>query len=792
MAIDACGTVARRAMPRTSSSSRLSLVLLLPLLACKTLPPSPSSPATATSPAAALAPLADLSEPERWQQLAERVTITRDDWGVPHVRGATDADAVFGLMFAQGEDDFARVETNLLNALGRLAEAEGEAAIFRDLRMKLFIDPKALQAQYEGAPPWLKDLMNAWADGLNYFLHTHPLVAPRVLTRFEPWMALAFSEGSIGGDIERISVDELAAFYGAPARTASASSPGIEASPGGIDPLVEPTGSNGIAIAPSRSASGAPLLLINPHTSFFFREEAQVTSDEGLNAYGALTWGQFFVYQGWNAHAAWMHTSSTVDNIDEYRETLVRDAAGEVVATVDGASQRPVRAETITVPYRTPTGMASRAFRVFRTQHGPVVRSEPAAAASSVRWISVALMHKPVEALMQSYLRTKARSYAEFREVMELHANSSNNTVFADSSGTIAYFHANFVPRRDPSLDWTQPVDGADPRTAWRGVHSLDESPQVRDPSTGWIQNTNDWPYSSAGPDSPKAERFAAYFDAVGETPRGVAATRLLGEARAPFTLESLIAAAYDPRMPELEAQLPLLLAAWKRTPAADPMKKRTAEAIALLRAWDVRWAADSIATSLAVLWAEALWKDAVVPARAARVSGYVWMRTRLTPRQRLAALDAVLAKLTSDFGSWRQPWGALNRFQRVAAKVDPAVGPAPGASPDPAFSDAEPSLPVPFAPGRWGSLASFVVAPTSATAKKRYGISGNSFVAVVELGKDRVRARAVTAGGLHHDPSSRHFNDQAARYASGELRDVYFYPDQLAGHTERTYHPGR
>jgi acyl-homoserine-lactone acylase len=314
-------------------------------------------------------------------------------------------------------------------------------------------------------------------------------------------------------------------------------------------------------------------------------------------------------------------------------------------------------------------------------------------------------------------------------------------------------------------------------------VHSIDESPDVRDPSTGWLQNTNDWPYSSAGldgPDSPKAKDFPAYFDAVGETPRGVAAVRVLREARAPFSLESLLAAAYDPRLPELEAQLPLLLAAWKAAPAADPVKKRTAEAIAALRAWDVRWAADSVATTLAVLWAEALWKDAAEPARAARLSGYAWMRTRVTPRQRLAALDAVLAKLTADFGSWKQPWGELNRFQRPSGAIEPT------------FSDAQPSLPVAFAPGRWGSLASFAVAPPAPGASRRYGVAGNSFVAVVELGKDRVRARAVTAGGLSNDVTSKHFNDQGAHYARGALREVYFYPEQLTGHTERTYHPGK
>src|ERR1700716_845712 len=122
----------------------------------------------------------------RWQQQARSVSITRDDWGIPHIRGKTDADAVFGLIYAQAEDDFNRVETNYLNAMGRLAEAEGASAIYRDLRMKLFVNPDSMRGQYAASPPWLRALMTAWADGLNYYLATHRQVKPRVITRFEP------------------------------------------------------------------------------------------------------------------------------------------------------------------------------------------------------------------------------------------------------------------------------------------------------------------------------------------------------------------------------------------------------------------------------------------------------------------------------------------------------------------------------------------------------------------------------------------------------------------------------
>src|SRR5437762_10464975 len=121
---------------------------------------------------------------QRWEQQARNVTITRDDWGIAHVSGRTDADAVFGAIYAQAEDDFNRVETNYINSMGRLAEAEGDREIYRDLRMKLFIDPADMKRQYDSSPPWLKALMNSFADGLNYYLYKNPQVTPRVIKRF--------------------------------------------------------------------------------------------------------------------------------------------------------------------------------------------------------------------------------------------------------------------------------------------------------------------------------------------------------------------------------------------------------------------------------------------------------------------------------------------------------------------------------------------------------------------------------------------------------------------------------
>ena len=704
----------------------------------------------------------------RLQHEARNVTITRDSWGIPHIHGKTDADAVFGLVFAQSEDDFNRVETNFINAMGRLAEAEGESEVYRDLRMKLFIDPDTLKAEYASSPEWLKALMNAWADGLNYYLQTHPDVKPRVIRHFEPWMALSFSEGSIGGDIERVNLDRLEAFYGNhPASDAKATR--TAPAEGEMGVLNEPTGSNGVAIAPANTIDHHALLLINPHTSFFFRAEVQATSDEGLNAYGAVTWGQFFVYQGFNEHVGWMHTSSGVDAIDEYLETV--EKRGDKYFYKYGDDWRPVTIGTIVVPYKSANGLASRTFTVYRTHHGPIIREQ------NGKWVAIHLMNNPAKALTQSYSRTKARDYKSFKQSMELHTNSSNNTIFADKDGDIAYFHGNFIPRRNPKFDWTKPVDGSDTATEWHGLLSVDETPHLLNPASGWIYNSNNWPWSAAGPSSPKRADFPAYVETgTEESWRGVHAIRVLSN-RKDFSIEKLRAAAYDSYLPAFEKMIPPLVAAYDQLPTSDPLKAKLADQIALLRSWDYRWGVASVPTALAVFWGEEVTRRVAPDARRAGTSPDQYVIERATPQQRLNALAVASDKLASDFGSWKTPWGDINRFQRLTGDI---VQP---------FNDAGPSTPVGFTSSRWGSLASFGARPYPGT-RKWYGTSGNSFVAVVEFG-DSVHARAVTAGGESGAIGTKHFNDEAERYATGNLRTVYFYPSQLTGHTEKVYHPG-
>jgi acyl-homoserine-lactone acylase len=701
-------------------------------------------------------------EIQNLQKRAERVTIIRDKWGIPHIYGKTDADVVFGLMFAQCEDDFNRVEVNYINSMGRMAEVEGESMIYTDLRMKLYIDPAKVKKEYDNSPAWLKKLMVAFADGINYYLFTHPEVKPKLIIKFEPWMALTFSEGSIGGDIEQISVRSLSSFYGEKA--------GILAQSGDEVVTNEPGGSNGIAISPSISASGKALLLINPHTSLFFRPEVHMVSEEGLNAYGAVTWGQFFIYQGFNENCGWMHTSSRADVIDYYLET-VETKDGKYFYRY-GEELIPFSERKIILPYRVGDRIATKEVTTYFSQHGPVIREQ------NGKWVTISLMVEHVKALTQSYLRTKAKNYGEFSKNMELRTNSSNNTVYADSHGDIAYWHGNFMPVRSTAFDWSKPVDGSNPETDWKGLHEVGEMIHILNPQNGWIQNCNSTPFTASGEFSPKREKYPAYMAPDEENARGIHAVMVL-KGQKDFTLEKLIASAYDRYLPAFRDMIPALVKAWDETsPVNKKIKTTLAEPVDSLRRWDIRFRLNSVATSLAVYWGQEITSMVRQPESGSGKSIFDFIATEVPKDVLLNGLTRAVTKLTEDFGTWKTPWGEINRYQRLTGDIVQR------------FDDTKPSLPVDFASARWGSLASFA-SRTYPGTKKMYGTSGNSFVAVVEFG-ERIKAKSILAGGISGDTASSHFSDQAFMYSRGEFKDVLFYREDVEKYIERKYNPGK
>jgi acyl-homoserine lactone acylase PvdQ len=706
------------------------------------------------------------AEIARLQERAETVTIIRDDFGVPHIYAKTDADAVFGMLYAQSEDDFNRVERNYIWAIGRLGEVDGEAAIYSDLRARLYMTVDEAKAAYNSAPGWLKALCDAFADGVNFYLHTHPEVKPQLLTRFEPWMPMFFSEGSIGGDIEQISVAEIEAFYGG--NPASVARPISQPEDPGI---AEPAGSNGFAIAGKLTESGNAMLLINPHTSLFFRGEIHVVSEEGLNAYGAVTWGQFFVYQGFNENTGWMHTSTRVDFMDEFIEDIFEDE-GRLLYRY-GDERRPVDISSITLKYKDGDDMSQRTFQVYHTHHGPITHEVDG------KWVATKINWDPARALEQSFVRTKLAGHEAFREMMDIRTNSSNNTVYADSSGNIAYYHGNFVPRRNPLLDYSQPVDGSDPTTDWQGLHPVDEIITILNPPNGWIQNCNSTPFTAAAQFSPRREDYPSYMATAPENFRGVHATRLLGELSGELTLDRLIELAYDPYLPGFETLIPGLLDAYDELGhEGDSMRA----AIETLREWDRRIAGDSAAMTLAHFYGANYLSTGALPesmADASRMEKINYFGSASPPEERLRVFAEVLSRLESDFGQWSTPWSEVNRYQRLNGDIRQA------------FDDAGPSLPVGnMASSYWGSLAAFGARGKPKT-RRIFGTRGNSFVAVVEFG-NKVRAKTLLAGGQSGNPASPHFDDQAEPYVEGAFKEAAYYRDDVLRRARRSYHPGQ
>lgn len=703
-------------------------------------------------------------ELDRWEKRAANVEIIRDGFGVPHIYGKSDADAVFGLLYAQCEDDFPRVERNYIWAIGRLAEVEGEKALYSDLRARLFMTREQAIEKYEQAPNWLKKLCQGFADGINYYLHTHPEVKPRLLTRFEPWMPLYFSEGSIGGDIEKVSLEGIRKFYQRQLEMQPVEAGIISSIPHKF--FGDPGGSNGIAISGKLTRSGNTMLLINPHTSFYFRGEVHVVSEEGLNAYGAVTWGQFFIYQGFNEKTGWMHTSTYTDVMDEFAEE-VQFQQGKPMYRY-GDQWRPVDVSEVTLSYQNRDGTrGTRTFNMYHTHHGPITHL------TDDRWTATAMMWQPVKALVQSYNRTKLSNHGEFREMMDMRTNSSNNTVFADAYGNIGYYHGNFIPIRKTNFDYTKPVDGSDPETDWQGLHSVDECITVFNPPNGWIQNCNSTPFTSAAEYSPRKADYPEYMSIDRENFRGIHASLLLKGGR-DFTLDKLIDLAYDPYLPGFEVLIPGLIEAFQLNPT-EVLRKP----IEKLRNWDFRVSKTSVAMSLASFYGDMCYAKGQYPVA---MSGkplelLKYFGGEAPYQERLDLFRRAVEEMEDRYGTWDVAWGEINRFQRLSGDINSR------------FDDDKESIPVGLASGYWGALAAYEVNHRGDT-KKFYGVRGNSFVAVVEFG-ERVKAKSLLAGGQSGDPRSPHFLDQAEMYADAEFKDVAFYREDVEREAKSSYRPG-
>jgi acyl-homoserine lactone acylase PvdQ len=434
-----------------------------------------------------------------------------------------------------------------------------------------------------------------------------------------------------------------------------------------------------------------------------------------------------------------------------------------------GNQWRPVEVSEVTLIYRNRDGTRSkRTFTMYHTHHGPVTHF------TDDQWTATAMMWQPVQALAQSYKRTKLSNHGEFREMMDMRTNSSNNTVFADAYGNIGYYHGNFIPIRNTDFDYSKPVDGSDPETDWQGLHTVDECITVFNPPNGWIQNCNSTPYTSAAEYSPRKEDYPGYMSIDRENFRAVHASLLLTGSR-DFTLDKLIDLAYDPYLPGFEVLIPGLIEAFQLNPTEAlraPIDK--------LREWDFRVSKASVAMALASFYGNMCYQKGQYPVS---MSGKPlellnYFGSEAPYKERLDLFRRAVEEMEDRYGTWDVAWGEINRFQRLNGNINSH------------FDDKKESIPVGLASGYWGALAAFEVTQGEDT-KKFYGVRGNSFVAVVEFG-DRVKAKSLLAGGQSGNPTSPHFLDQAEMYAEAEFKEVAFYREDVEKRAESRYNPGQ
>jgi acyl-homoserine lactone acylase PvdQ len=713
---------------------------------------------------------------------------------VPHVFSETDEGAVFGMAWALAEDDWPLIEENYLRALGRRAELAGEAALAGDwMARALGIVPLSL-AEYDAASPRMRGLLDAFAAGMNRWLAGRPQTEIRVLERIEPWYPLALirfkyyqneflgyaglEDDWIGPILERsgaMAAGPTVATSGAGRGAAGSASEagrgtaGSVAGSGAEGARYEfsleaqfdeyghrPRGSNQWAVAPARTADGHALLLINPHQSFVGVQryaEIHLDSREGLRFSGLTVFGFLLPYMGHNERLGWAYTDNYADHSDLYGEVF-EDAASPLRYRY-GGENRTAETWVDSIRVRSSDGMLTRAFRFWRTHHGPIV-----GVADDGRPLAVKLARMDEGGWFDQWdAMIRARSLDAWKAAVAQLRVPYMNTMYADADGNIGYIYNSAVPRRNAGVDPSGILDGSDPATEWQGFHGLEELPQVWNPPTGWLMNTNSTPFTATADLPFGRANFPAYM--VGsetDNARAVSSRRVLAGLRG-VTFEAFAGLVWDSRLSEADVLVPALLSEWESmAPSAE--RAALAPVIARLRAWDRTADTASVETTWFVLSNE----RRVLAERAGgrRAGG------------RVGALAEALRLLEEEWGTHEVAWGRLNRHQR----------PMPGEA---AVLDASrPSLAVGGASGGLGSVFSFDAAPFGVAAP-RLGRGGNSFVKVVSFGPE-VRAASILNYGQSGDPAARHFFDQAALYARREFKPAWFGRAEVEANATRSY----
>ncbi|MBL1216720.1 MAG: hypothetical protein D8M59_04415 [Planctomycetes bacterium] len=707
----------------------------------------------------------------RLEARAARVTIKRDTFGVAHVYGPTDADVIFGLTYARAEDEFVRMDQAVLGMSGRAAEGLGNDGLGTDYLVRAFEIPSLAQHEYANRmTPEARALADAAADALNYYVHLHPDEQPLVFEQYEPWHFVAASYGMHIATLtfldQTIQTEDIVRQL----------TPSLEQSPS------EPTdGSNMWAIGPSRTESGNAMLFINPHIPIHELYEAHACSEEGLNVSGGMAYGAGILpVVGFNAHLGWSLTVNYPDVVDAYSEVF--DHETDRLKYKYGDEYRDAVEWTETVRLLDQAGEFQDLEITFRkTHHGPILAQRDDGTTLSVRIANV----ENGGLFEQWYRMAKAETLDGFKQAIGNGALLFHNMMCADDQGNIYYVYNSAMPKRDEQFDWTRPLDGSDPATDWQGYHTLDELPSVLNPSSGWMQNCNSSPYTTTvDADNPKRDEFPSYVAVRdGDDARVDMSHNTLGRDE-PFTLDALEDAGFGTYAWQGERLLNTLFDAYDAAAASEsPRAEKLADLVAELKQWDRTLALDSVASSVFMLWMEASLER--------RYRGLAEGDDLI-----LGTLEDVRNGLEAKWGTWQVPWGEINRLQRPPVeRMNRGFQLAASA-----FSDDDSSLPFlggsPYAGIAFCGLSrpSALQYITSGAdgLKHRYAVHGHSYVAVVEFTDNGPRARSIIPFGTSRHSDSPHYLDQAPLYARGEMKPVWFTPEDVAAHLERAYKPGQ